>query len=81
MDNALAHSEVKLGFKDEQFAEATLLHLGLYSPMLNPIENVFSAIKASVKRFLPQRRSKILAVPSNSTIKAHRTRFLEMTAD
>lgn len=46
-DNAPCHSRVgqvaeKRGFE--------LLRLGPYSPMLNPIENVWSAVKAAVKR-------------------------------
>ncbi|KAF1777571.1 hypothetical protein GQ600_19208 [Phytophthora cactorum] len=48
-------------------------------PMLNPIENVFSAYKSAVKRFLA--RPAILRVPEDTTISEHRARYLEHAAD
>ena len=36
--------------------EATLLHLGPYSPMLNPIKNIWSKIKSYVKTHLRLRQ-------------------------
>ncbi|ETW01010.1 hypothetical protein H310_06646 [Aphanomyces invadans] len=57
----------------------TTLHaiVALRIPMLNPIENVFSAFKSDVKRSLRQRRQELLTIPPNTTIKAHRGRILE----
>lgn len=50
--------------------------------MLNPIGDVFSAFKVEVKRFLAVRRELIIAQPpAGTTIKAHRARFLEQSAD
>lgn len=46
-DNAPAHSRLELVAHDMGF---TILRLGPYSPMLNPIENVWSVVKAAVKR-------------------------------
>lgn len=46
-DNAPAHSRLECVAQDKGF---TLLRLGPYSPMLNPIETVWSVIKAAVKR-------------------------------
>ncbi|KAG3090946.1 hypothetical protein PI125_g17547 [Phytophthora idaei] len=58
-----------------------MLKLGPYSPMLNPIENVFSAYKSAVKRFLARQRPAILRVPEDTTITEHRARYLELAAD
>ncbi|KAG6623132.1 Titin isoform N2B [Phytophthora cinnamomi] len=62
--------------EEPEFAAATLLRLGPYSPVLNPIENVFSGFKSAVKDFMTERRAEILAVPPGTTMKAHRQRFL-----
>lgn len=48
MDNAPAHSRMEEVAEDRGF---TILRLGPYSPMLNPIENIWSVVKAHVKRF------------------------------
>ncbi|CAK4134906.1 unnamed protein product, partial [Aphanomyces euteiches] len=49
--------------------------------MLNPIENVFSAFKANVKRILRDRREETLTIPPNTTIKTHRARILDESAE
>lgn len=46
-DNAPVHSRLELVAEDMGFH---LLRLGPYSPMLSPIENLWSVVKASVKR-------------------------------
>ncbi|KAG1698604.1 hypothetical protein DVH05_014562 [Phytophthora capsici] len=68
-------------FKEATFSAATLLRLGPYSPVLNPIENCFSVFKATVKRFLARHRQVILRVPPRPTIKAHRESYLKLAAD
>lgn len=45
-DNAPAHSRLEQVFDG---TEAVLLRLGPYSPMLNPIETIWSKIKSFVK--------------------------------
>ncbi|EEY58781.1 uncharacterized protein PITG_22279 [Phytophthora infestans T30-4] len=80
-DNAPCHANIEDVFKDTTFSAATLLRLGPYSPMLNPIENCFSAFKAMVKRFLARHRQAILRVPPHLTIKAHRESYLKLAAD
>lgn len=45
-DNAPCHSRLNASFENN---EAYLLRLGPYSPMLNPIENVWSSLKSHVK--------------------------------
>ncbi|RLN55761.1 hypothetical protein BBJ28_00027184, partial [Nothophytophthora sp. Chile5] len=62
LDNAPCHSRAEAVFEEPEFAEATLLRLGPYSPMLNPIENVFSAFKSAVKDFMTVKRAEIIAV-------------------
>ncbi|KAG3095530.1 hypothetical protein PI124_g10740 [Phytophthora idaei] len=49
--------------------------------MLNPIENVFSMFKASVKAFLREQRRAILSVPNGVTMKDHRQAFLHTAAN
>jgi transposase len=51
LDNAPCHTHVEEVFRESEFECATLLCLGPYLPMLNPIENVFSTYKSAVKRF------------------------------
>lgn len=47
-DNAPVHSRFEAVALERGF---TLLRLGPYSPMLNPIENIWSIVKAHIKRF------------------------------
>lgn len=76
VDNAPYHANVHDVLHDNDLAPAVILKLGPYSPMLNPIESMFSVYKSAVKRFLARHRSAILQVPSGSSIVAHRTRYL-----
>ncbi|GMF33932.1 unnamed protein product [Phytophthora fragariaefolia] len=50
-DNDSCHTNIEEVFKEDEFLVANLLRLGPYSPMLNPIENCFSAFKSMVKQF------------------------------
>ena len=59
-DNAPCHSGLDELFQDTRYKEATLLRLGPYSPMLNPIEGVWSVVKAAVKRDLRDRNDAIM---------------------
>ncbi|KAG2889166.1 hypothetical protein PC114_g18083 [Phytophthora cactorum] len=81
LDNAPCHTSAKDVFEEEEFHDAEMLKLGPYSPMLNHIENVFSAYKSAVKRFLARQRPAILRVPEDTTITEHRARYLELAAD
>ncbi|KAG2884865.1 hypothetical protein PC129_g23429 [Phytophthora cactorum] len=81
IDNAPCHCRAESVFEEEEFLDATLLRLGPYSPMLNPIENVFSMFKASVKAFLREQRRAILSVPNGVTMKDHRQAFLHTAAN
>ena len=52
IDNAPCHSRIEAIFEEQEFADNVLLRLSPYSPMFNPMENVWSAAKATVKRLL-----------------------------
>ncbi|RHY25771.1 hypothetical protein DYB32_008108 [Aphanomyces invadans] len=81
LDNAPCHSHIEDAFEPSPSGTPTLLRLGPYSPMLNPIESVFSAFKADVKRTLRIRRTELLSIPPNTTIKAHRAHILEQATE
>uniref|UniRef100_H3GWH0 Tc1-like transposase DDE domain-containing protein n=1 Tax=Phytophthora ramorum TaxID=164328 RepID=H3GWH0_PHYRM len=81
LDNAPCHTNAKDVFAEEEFQDAEMLKLGPYSPMLNPIENVFSVYKSAVKRFLARQRPGILRVPDGTTITEHRAGYLKLAAD
>ncbi|POM74901.1 Hypothetical protein PHPALM_8064 [Phytophthora palmivora] len=75
LDNAPCHCRAEQGFEETEFLDATLLRLGPYSPMLNPIKNVFSTFKTAVKSFMTESRMEILSVPVGVTMKYHRQFF------
>ena len=52
VDNAPYHSNIEEVFSEEEFLGCEVLRLGPYSPMFNPIEQVWSLIKAYVKQEL-----------------------------
>nr|CCA20787.1 conserved hypothetical protein [Albugo laibachii Nc14]CCA23707.1 conserved hypothetical protein [Albugo laibachii Nc14] len=81
MGNAPCHNSVENITRDDEFAPATILKLCPYSSMLNPIENVFSAYKSAVKRFLAHNRAATRQVPPRSTIVEHHSRLSESAAD
>nr|CCA27428.1 conserved hypothetical protein [Albugo laibachii Nc14] len=81
VDSAQCHYSVENIMRDDDFDAATILKLGPYSPMLNPIENVFSTYKSAVKCFLARNRAATRQVPPSSTIVEQRSRFLEIAAD
>ncbi|POM75866.1 Hypothetical protein PHPALM_6970 [Phytophthora palmivora] len=81
LDIAPCHTDAEDVFDEEEFEDAEVLKLGSYSPMLNPIENVFSVYKSAVKRFLGRQRPAILRVPDGTTITEHRAKYLKLAAD
>ncbi|POM71011.1 LOW QUALITY PROTEIN: Hypothetical protein PHPALM_12480 [Phytophthora palmivora] len=76
LDYTPCHTDAEDVFDEEEFKDAEVLKLGPYSPMLNPIENVFSVYKSAVKRFLARQRPAILRVPDGTTITEHRAKYL-----
>ncbi|KAG6946641.1 hypothetical protein JG688_00015939, partial [Phytophthora aleatoria] len=74
LDNAPCHASAEAVFAEPEFQDATLQRLRPYSPMLNPIENVFSAFKSKVD-YMTEHRAQIIAVPQGTTMKAHSQHF------
>ena len=62
VDNVPCHSNIEEAFSVEEFLGCEVLWLGLYSPMFNPIEQVWSLIKTYVKQELPAKIVSILAM-------------------
>ncbi|KAH7976470.1 hypothetical protein HPB52_014430 [Rhipicephalus sanguineus] len=73
-DNAPAHRRA------EQAAlaasERTVKRLPPYSPFFNPIEELFSKLKAGVKVFVTERRDDLLTTPVGISKKEHRRGLL-----
>lgn len=61
IDNAPCHTSIEDVFLETEFINHRLLRLGPYSPMLNPIELAWSALKASIKGDLATEMPQILA--------------------
>ena len=70
-------------FVEEEFRGAQLLRLAPYSAPLNPIEEVWSALKAEMKRQLAASLPRLLGelAPEGLTQTEHRLRHLEATID
>ena len=62
VDNAPCHSNIEEVFSEEEFLGCEVLRLGPYSPMFNPIEQVWSLIKVYVKQELAAKIVSILAM-------------------
>lgn len=54
-DNAPCHVALENVFTEEEYLGGQLLRLAPYSPMLNPIESVWSIVKSKVKQLLRAR--------------------------
>lgn len=78
IDNAPAHSNVENEIPTEILGEHVILRLGPYSPMLNPIEGIWSVIKAYVKRAMADSNNSYLTADRNGlSITEFRLRTLE----
>ena len=73
LDNAPSHKRAyEIPLKDGQ----AIKFLPAYSPILNPIEELFSCVKAEVKRKMAEQKAHLLNVPERITIKEHRRNIL-----
>ncbi|GMF36767.1 unnamed protein product [Phytophthora lilii] len=79
-DNASIHNGVKEVLHHSDYVGVELIKLSPYSPMLNPIENVFSVFKAGVKSYLASHRDAILRVPRGVSKVAHRSDYVMRAA-
>ena len=78
IDNAGCHSGIESILLEDEFQDHIFLRLGPYSPMLNPIETIWSKVKAHVKRNLSSNLQNLLQNnPENLPIVEFRLRNLE----
>ena len=65
IDNAPCHSRVEEEINaEEDLRDCVVVRLSPYSPMFNPIEQVWSFFKSQVKRDLSNKLTEILALPA-----------------
>ena len=62
VDNAPCHSNIEEVFSEKEFLGCEMLRFGPCSPMFNPIEQVWSLIKAYVKQELAAKIVSIFAM-------------------
>ena len=79
IDNAPCHSRVENILNESEFYGSTILRLGPYSPMLNPIEQLWSSVKSVVKSDLAKKMPEILqnVGRGEESIENFRLRILE----
>lgn len=69
-------------FLDDEFEGAMLLKLSPYSPMMNPIENLWSSMKSHVKTLLRERLAAFMGPPpDNQSRLEFRMSYLEHIAN
>lgn len=83
IDNAPAHSRAEEVVEEDAFHGAQVLRLAPYSPMLNAIEIIWSALKARLKANLQSRFGELMAgdPAGHLTQTEFRLRFLEHSVD
>jgi transposase len=83
IDNAPAHSKIEQVLDEEEFHGGVVLRLAPYSPMLNPIEHVWSAVKAHIKNSMQIHFAELIAGDPMGILTQceFRLRFLERCAD
>ena len=80
IDNAPCHSRVEEEISaEEDLRDCVVVRLSPYSPMFNPIEQVWSFLKSQVKRDLSNKLMEILALPAmpSLSVTEQRLRALE----
>lgn len=77
IDNAPCHSKLEVLFIEPEFKNNILLRMSPYSPMFNPMENVWSVAKSWVKRSIATRIVEILQASSNLSVREYRLCALE----
>ncbi|GMG15621.1 unnamed protein product [Phytophthora fragariaefolia] len=75
-DNASIHAGVKEVVALCDYFGMEWIKSSPYSPMLNPIENVFSVFKSEVKYYLATHRDAILRPPSGVTKAQHSANYM-----
>ena len=79
LDNAPCHSRIEEVLADDEFRRNHVLRLAPYSPMLNPIENIWSVVKADVKSNLAEHLHEMLSneFSGQLSVREFRLQFLE----
>ena len=79
IDNAPCHLRIEEILNEEEFKRNKILRLAPYSPMLNPIEQVWSVVKANVKGNLAENAYQMFDNDSTKhlSIREFRLQFLE----
>ena len=79
LDNASCRSRIKEVLAEDEFRRNHALRLAPYSPMLNPIENIWSVVKADVKSNLAEHLHEMLNNEYNGqlSVREFRPQFLE----
>ena len=80
-DNAPVHSDLERIFDEDEFTGARLLRLAPYSAPLNPIEIVWSSVKAVMKREMSVTFYQMLDTEAGLTQAEHRLRYMEAKID
>ena len=83
LDNAPVHCSVESVLSQPVCAGAQALRLAPYSPMLNPIEHIWSTVKSRVKSYMRENVGALQAGDGSGvlTVSEFRLRFLEQAAD
>ena len=79
LDNAACHSRIEKILLEKEFKDHNFLRLTPYSPMFNPIEHVWSVVKADLKRNMAENMSDMLndELRGSLTVTEYRLQFLE----
>ncbi|RHY77198.1 hypothetical protein DYB26_001377 [Aphanomyces astaci] len=77
-DNAPWYSRIPKVFEEDEFSAATVLRLGTYSSMLNPIEHLWAEVSAHIKTLVRERLEVFMGLPPHGlTRHEFRILFLE----
>ena len=79
LDNAPCHSRIVEILLEKEFKDHKFLRLAPYSPMFNPIEHVWSVVKADVERNMAENVADMLndELRGSLTVTEYRLQFLE----
>ena len=82
-NNALCHSRIEEILLEEELKDHKFLKLAPYSPMFNPIEHVWSVVKADVKRKMAENMADMLndKLRGSLTVTEYRLQFLRRFMD
>lgn len=81
-DNAPVHTALERVFEEEEFSGSMLLRASPYSAPINPIEECWSVMKATMKRLLATRMTDMMnSIPEGMTQTEYRLNFLEQAID